>query len=316
MTSTYDHRVIQGAESGEFLRRIDSLLQGEEGFYDTIFGALDADAAGPGRARRDRVEDHRARTRSPPRSSRDVAGAPGEVLLQAVQAATSVVKAHRMHGHLAARLDPLGTPPRGDPALDPETREPDARADAGDPRVDPARRGARRDVRRRAAASAGHLLRHDRLRDRAHRRPQPARLAAPVGRVGARHRTALDPDQKRALLKRLSEVEALESYLHKAFLGKKQFSIEGLDALVPMIDELIEEGVRRGRPRGRARHGAPRPAERARPHRRAPVRGDHRRVRGRAVDGRRHRDAGGRHRRREVPLRRGGHLPDAGRARA
>ena len=60
------------------------------------------------------------------------------------------------------------------------------------------------------------------------------------------HRTALDPDQKRALLKRLSEVEALESYLHKAFLGKKQFSIEGLDVLVPMLDELIEEGADEG----------------------------------------------------------------------
>src|SRR5205814_3519762 len=44
-----------------------------------------------------------------------------EALLQAVQAATSVVKAHRMHGHLAARLDPLGAEPVGDPALDPAT---------------------------------------------------------------------------------------------------------------------------------------------------------------------------------------------------
>ena len=40
MTSTYDHRVIQGAESGAFLKRIDELLQGEDGFYDTLFGAL------------------------------------------------------------------------------------------------------------------------------------------------------------------------------------------------------------------------------------------------------------------------------------
>src|SRR5206468_6381069 len=50
--------------------------------------------------------------------------APGvvdEELLQAVQAATSLVKAHRTHGHLAARLDPLGAEPEGDPALEPET---------------------------------------------------------------------------------------------------------------------------------------------------------------------------------------------------
>ena len=47
--------------------------------------------------------------------------APDEALLQAVQAATSIVKAHRMHGHLAADLDPLGSQPPGDPALEPET---------------------------------------------------------------------------------------------------------------------------------------------------------------------------------------------------
>jgi 2-oxoglutarate dehydrogenase E1 component len=54
------------------------------------------------------------------------------------------------------------------------------------------------------------------------------------------HREPLAEDEKRRLLERLSEVEALERYLHKAFLGKKQFSIEGLDALVPMLDETIE----------------------------------------------------------------------------
>src|SRR5215212_948665 len=108
MTSTYDHRVIQGAESGEFLRRIESLLQGEEGFYDTIFGALELTPPGPAKpaatASKITAEDP-----VPAEVKPHVAGAPGEILLQAVQAATSVVKAHRMHGHLAARLDPLGT---------------------------------------------------------------------------------------------------------------------------------------------------------------------------------------------------------------
>ncbi len=54
------------------------------------------------------------------------------------------------------------------------------------------------------------------------------------------YRAPLSAEEKRRLLGRLSEVEALEGYLHKAFLGKKQFSIEGLDALVPMLDETIE----------------------------------------------------------------------------
>ena len=85
------------------------------------------------------------------------------------------------------------------------------------------------------------------------------------------------------------QVEALETYLHKAFLGKKQFSIEGLDALVPMLDETHRAGRRGRRARGRHRHGPPRPAERARAHRRPPLRGAPGRVRGRADARRRHR---------------------------
>src|SRR5690606_21650136 len=57
------------------------------------------------------------------------------------------------------------------------------------------------------------------------------------------HRRKLDEAEKRQLLARLSEVEALEKYLHKAFIGQKQFSIEGLDALVPMLDEVAEQSA-------------------------------------------------------------------------
>ena len=60
------------------------------------------------------------------------------------------------------------------------------------------------------------------------------------------YRQPLEPDARRRLLQRLSEVEALENYLHKAFLGKKQFSIEGLDSIVPMLDETIELGAGAG----------------------------------------------------------------------
>src|SRR5436305_10950561 len=120
MTSTYDHRVIQGAESGRFLQRIEALLGGEEGFYERVFGDLGlalpalqpvapaAPVAAP------------AAATAPAAAPAAPAAAPDEELLQAVQAATSLLKAHRTHGHLAARLDPLGREPEGDPALDPE----------------------------------------------------------------------------------------------------------------------------------------------------------------------------------------------------
>ena len=120
MTSTYDHRIIQGAESGRFLQRIEALLQGEEGFYERVFADLGRRAArapaaaGPRRGRRRRARG--AGTAPAPRRG----AGHDEELLQAVQAATSLLKAHRTHGHLAARLDPLGREPEGDPALDPE----------------------------------------------------------------------------------------------------------------------------------------------------------------------------------------------------
>jgi 2-oxoglutarate decarboxylase len=236
MTSTYDHRVIQGAESGAFLRAVDQLLQGEQGFYEDVLGALGVDGLVRGDAAAAPV------TAAEPVPAAAIPAAPAvadEALLQAVQAATSLVKAHRMHGHLAARLDPLGSEPIGDPALDPATvnltedlmrRIPASVlrvAVPGETFAD-ALPGLRETYTGTIAYEIEHISEHE----------QRVWLRRAI-ETGA-YRTPLEPDEKRQLLKRLSEVEALETYLHKAFLGKKQFSIEGLDALVPMLDELVE----------------------------------------------------------------------------
>ncbi len=61
-----------------------------------------------------------------------------------------------------------------------------------------------------------------------------------------RYRQPLDADEKRRLLERLAQVEGFERYLRKAFLGQKQFSLEGLDVLVPMLDEAIERSAETG----------------------------------------------------------------------
>src|SRR5689334_13795892 len=118
MTSTYDHRVIQGAESGSFLRRIDQLLQGEDEFYESVAESL-------GLAGNVVSNAYPASASAPPISAAPGAAPsaparPDTELLQAVQAATSLLKAYRTHGHLAARLDPLGSEGEGDPALVPE----------------------------------------------------------------------------------------------------------------------------------------------------------------------------------------------------
>ncbi len=116
MTSTYDHRIIQGAESGRFLGLIESYLQGEEGFYEEAFEALGAKLAplsAPPAA-----EDGQAPVQPQPDGApARIEGAVDEELLQAVQAASTMGGRVRSHGHLAARLDPLGSEPEGDPGL-------------------------------------------------------------------------------------------------------------------------------------------------------------------------------------------------------
>ena len=116
MTSTYDHRIIQGAESGRFLQRIEAYLQGEEGFYESVFESLGA--ALP--AAPQPPQPTLAAAPAPAAPAPPLGQAPSEELMAAVQAATSLLKAHRTHGHLAARLDPLGREAEGDPALAPE----------------------------------------------------------------------------------------------------------------------------------------------------------------------------------------------------
>ena len=219
-----------------------------------------------------------------------------------------------MHGHLAAHLDPLGTPPIGDPALDPGWP---ARAHA---------RGPWRRSRPRCSASrcpGGRWPSRSPISRPPTAGPWPTRSStSPPTRSGSgcgrRSRAAPTASrwpraEQRRLLRRLTEVEALEKFLHKAYLGQKRFSIEGVDMLVPMLDLTIERAAELGRARRGDRHGASRPAQRAGPHRGAALRDDLRRVRGRPAGGGRAAHARGRHRRREVPPRRRGRLRHHGR---
>ena len=154
----------------------------------------------------------------------------------------ALVKAYRMHGHLAARLDPLGSEPMGDPALD-ETRlvpsltpELQARIPASLLRLSvPGETLLEALPRLREVYTGSIAYEIEHISDHAER--VWLRKAIESGRfrgAAARRSSAL------ALLRRLSQVEGFEQYLRRSFLGQKQFSLEGLDVLIPMLDEAIE----------------------------------------------------------------------------
>ncbi|MEA2358828.1 MAG: hypothetical protein QOI62_2088, partial [Solirubrobacteraceae bacterium] len=240
MTSTYDHRVIQGAESGRFLAVVEAYLQGENGFYEGVFASLGAQLGPAPAPPAPAAAAAAARaTPAPP------VGAADEQLLQSVQAATSLLKAHRTHGHLAARLDPLDTEPVGDPALDPE---PLGLTPAIMAQI-PARilrmhvpgatlADALPHLRETYCGTIAYEIEHI----ASHRQRMWLREKIEAGEF----RKPLTNDEQQALLQRLVEVDALERFMHKAYLGQKQFSIEGLDMTVPMLDEAIQLAAAHG----------------------------------------------------------------------
>jgi multifunctional 2-oxoglutarate metabolism enzyme len=246
MTSTYDHRIIQGAESGDFLRVVEEYLQGEHEFYEQVFRDLAAPlgpAPLPPEPTAAAVTIERAA--EPAAAPARPAAEPDETLLQAVQAATSLIKAHRTHGHLAARLDPLGSEPEGDPALDPEplnlTPEIMARIPAKVLRIGvPGKTlaDALPHLRETYCGTIAYEIEHI----ASHRQRVWLREKIETGAF----RPPLGAEEKKALLRRLTQVDSLERFMHKAYLGQKQFSIEGLDMTVPMLDEMIQLSAAQG----------------------------------------------------------------------
>ena len=163
-----------------------------------------------------------------------------ETLLGGVAAAMALVKAYRMHGHLAARLDPLGSEPMGDPALDESrlvpslTPELQARIPASLLRLYVGGETLLEALPLLRAVYTGSIAYEiEHISDHAER--VWLRQAIESGRF----RQPLDEEERRSLLHRLSQAEGFEQYLRRSFLGQKQFSLEGLESLVPMLDETI-----------------------------------------------------------------------------
>ncbi|HEX2093640.1 MAG TPA: 2-oxoglutarate dehydrogenase E1 component [Longimicrobiaceae bacterium] len=169
------------------------------------------------------------------------------VELETVVAAHELAEAIRARGHTAARLSPISAPDDPDPALRPESHGISAadleRLPASVVRG-PAAQGAHSAaegiarLRELYSGTIGYEFDH---------------IQNPIEREWLRQRvesgslcTPLDVGQRRALLRRLSQVEGFERYLHRAFVGQKRFSVEGTDTLVPILDTVIEEAAAGG----------------------------------------------------------------------
>ncbi len=234
VSSTYDHRIIQGAESGAFLRTIDASLRGEDAFYADIFGALHATIA--------------PEVPAPPTASARAGlstGHAGYEDLKAVAAGMALVKAYRHFGHMAAHLDPLGAPPPGDPALDPAPLGLDSGNMARVPvelmRIYVPGATLAEALPHLAATYCGTIAYEV---EHIHSHEERVWLRHII--ESGEHRPQLDADARRNLLARLTRVEGLEHFLHKAYLGQKRFSVEGLDAMVPMLDRIIGDAAEDG----------------------------------------------------------------------
>ncbi len=181
---------------------------------------------------------------SPPAADAPAAAA---AQVDKIVGAVNLAQAIREYGHLAARLDPLGSPPPGDPSLEPAFHgisEDDLRqlpaSLIGGPIAETAENAhaAIQALRQVYSSATGYDYDHLRLPEER----EWLRHAAESGRFAAPQ----DPIDPRALLHRLTQVEVFEQFLHRSFPGKTRFSVEGLDMLIPILDEIIGDSAENG----------------------------------------------------------------------
>jgi 2-oxoglutarate decarboxylase len=220
LTSTYDHRIIQGAESGEFLDAVEDLLRGEERFYDELFEALDIPYE-PVRWTLDKGQLAAAEDPATIKNAR----------------ALQLINIYRVRGHLIADLNPLVREQRHHLELDPAywglgmwdlDREFFTDGFAGK------HRSTLREIldvlRSAYCGTVGIEYMH--IQEADEKRWIQDRVEG-VQR-------ALSHDEKLRLLDRLNAAEAFEHFLHTKYVGHKRFSLEGAESLIPMLAFLLD----------------------------------------------------------------------------
>ncbi|MGW4163871.1 multifunctional oxoglutarate decarboxylase/oxoglutarate dehydrogenase thiamine pyrophosphate-binding subunit/dihydrolipoyllysine-residue succinyltransferase subunit [Streptomyces sp. NPDC004788] len=220
LTSTYDHRVIQGAASGEFLRIVANLLLGEDGFYDDVFKSL-------------RIPYE------PVRWLRDIDASHDDDVTKAARV-FELIHSYRVRGHVMADTDPLEYKQRKHPDLDITEhgltlwdleREFAVGGFAGKSMM------KLRDIlgvlRDSYCRTTGIEFMH--IQDPKQRKWIQDRVERPHARV--------EREEQLRILRRLNSAEAFETFLQTKYVGQKRFSLEGGESVIPLLDAVIDSAA-------------------------------------------------------------------------
>ena len=220
LTSTYDHRVIQGAGSGEFLKIVHEMLTGQRNFYEDVFAAL-------------RIPY------KPVQWNTDI-NVDASTAIDKTARVQELINAYRVRGHLMADIDPLEYVQRTHPDLEIEShgltfwdldREFVTGGIAGS-RTLPLRKvlGILRDSYCRTVG-----LEYMHIQD-------------PEQRLWIRDHVELpyekpDHDEQMRILEKLNEAEAFETFLQTKYVGQKRFSLEGSESLIALLDAVLQKAA-------------------------------------------------------------------------
>ena len=225
LTSTYDHRVIQGAGSGEFLKRVHELLLGKDGFYDEVFRSLRIPYR-PIQWAQDVSTSHD-----------DQIGKQARIL--------ELIHAFRVRGHLMADTDPLEYVQRTHPDLEVEThgltlwdldREFPTGSFGRTDRPFMKLRDILGILRNSYCRTTGIEYMH--IQDPTERAWLQERVERPFA--------AVPREEQLRILSKLNEAEAFETFLQTKFVGQKRFSLEGGETTIPVVDEIAEAAAQAG----------------------------------------------------------------------
>ncbi|MEU9334350.1 multifunctional oxoglutarate decarboxylase/oxoglutarate dehydrogenase thiamine pyrophosphate-binding subunit/dihydrolipoyllysine-residue succinyltransferase subunit [Streptomyces sp. NPDC048290] len=220
LTSTYDHRVVQGAASGEFLRQVANLLLGENGFYDAVFESL-------------RIPYE------PVRWLKDIDASHDDDVTKAARV-FELIHSYRVRGHVMADTDPLEYRQRKHPDLDVNEH--------GLTLWDLEREFAVGGFAGKALMKLRDIL--GVLRDSYCRTTgiefmhiqDPKQRKWIQDRVERGH-TKPEREEQLRILRRLNAAEAFETFLQTKYVGQKRFSLEGGESVIPLLDAVLDSAA-------------------------------------------------------------------------